>query len=391
MVELVEQIRVVDTDTHVIEAYDLWTSRISVAKYGDLVPQVRWDAEAEQEAWYFGGKRIAYAAGSCMAGWHEYAPDRPRKLAEADPACWRAEDRLKKMDETGVYAQILYPNVAGFGAGRYLTLNDPELMLLCVQAYNDWVVEWAGIAPKRLIPQMAIPFWDIQASIAEMDRATKLGHKGIVLCGAPQDFNLPKLSDPYWDPFWAAAQERNLPVNFHIGTGDMWVFDMMHESVGKHASFAAVAPVLFTENIQVIVQLIFGGICHRFPNLKFVSVESGAGWLPFALESFDWQWLNSGVHKEHPEYKLLPSEFFKRQIYGSYWFERKSLHSALDAIGADNIMYETDFPHPTSMSPGPATIATSPREYIQETLGDVPRDVAEKLLWGNAARVYNLD
>jgi hypothetical protein len=85
----------------------------------------------------------------------------------------------------------------------------------------------------------------------------------------------------------------------------------------------------FLANARTIAQLVTGGICHRFPTLNFVSVESGVGWIPFALSALDWQWKNCGVREEHPEYDLLPSEYFQRQIYGCFWFERDT---ALDAI-----------------------------------------------------------
>jgi uncharacterized protein len=137
--------------------------------------------------------------------------------------------------------------------------------------------------------------------------------------------------------------------------------------------------------------LIFGGVCHRFPRLNFVSVESGVGWVPFMLESRDWQWTMVGVHDEHPEYDLLPSEYFHRQIYACFWFERGSLRAALDLIGDDNILYETDFPHPTSMSPGPASAATTPHEYIRQVLGDLPDSTVRTLLHDNAAKLYRLD
>ena len=76
--------------------------------------------------------------------------------------------------------------------------------------------------------------------------------------------------------------------------------------------------------MRCIADLIFGGVCHRFPDLKLVSVESGVGWIPAALETFDWQWRNGGVRDEHPEYDLLPSEYFRRQIYGCFWFEQQA-------------------------------------------------------------------
>lgn len=388
---LTKQFKVIDTDTHIVEPYDLWTSRISVQKYGEKVPQVKFDPVAGEDFWYFNGEPMGPAAGTAMAGWHECPPKHPMTWKDVAPFTSDAHERLKKMDEYGIYAQVLYPNVAGFGAGRYLGLEDPKLMLLCVQAYNDWLAEWASADKKRLLPQMALPFWDLELSIKEMERAAKIGHKGVIMGGEPDFFGQPKLTDPYWDPLWASAQDMGLPINFHIASGDMSNFHMHHESCGEHAAFSALAVLFTMQNIRTLSQLITGGICHRFPKLNFVSVESGVGWLPFALEMLDWMWLNCGVDKEHPEYKLLPSEYFKRQMYGCFWFERKTLKPTIDAIGADNILYETDFPHPTSMSPGPASIAVHPSQYIQESLGDLPIEVAEKILYKNAARIYNLD
>jgi predicted TIM-barrel fold metal-dependent hydrolase len=122
-----------------------------------------------------------------------------------------------------------------------------------------------------------------------------------------------------------------------------------------------------------------------------VSVESGIGWIPFALAALDWQWKNCGVHLEHPEYELLPSEFFQRQIYGCFWFEDSTAKAALDILGPDNILYETDFPHPTSMSPGPASDAQRPDEYLRDVFAEVDADSLRKILHDNAARIYHLD
>jgi predicted TIM-barrel fold metal-dependent hydrolase len=388
---LTTKFKVIDTDTHIVEPYDLWTSRVSTKKYGDAVPHVRWDPNMNEDAWYFGAQRVATAAGIAMACWPEFPPNRPARISDANPRTWRVEDRLKTMDEAGVYAQVLYPNIAGFGAGEYLRLEDRELMRLCVAAYNDWLAEYASADRKRLIPVMALPFWDMDDTLKEMERAAKIGHKGIVMCSEPEYFGLPKLTNPHWDRLWAKAQDMDLSINFHIGTGDQGFRELMDASVTKHAKFASQGILLFLSNAQVLDQVIVSGICHRFPRLKFVSVESGVGWLPFFLESMDWQWKNSGVREEHPEYKLLPSEFFKRQIYGCFWFERECLDHALKVIGPDNIMYETDFPHPTCMYPGPATTAIMPHEYIEQTFSKYPLDVAEKVLYGTAAKVYNLD
>ena len=190
---------------------------------------------------------------------------------------------------------------------------------------------------------------------------------------------------------WASAQEKGLPINFHIASGALDLFDMGHVDNGIHANYAMMGVSFFMSNAKTISQLVCGGICHRFPGLNFVSVESGIGWIPYALEGLDWQWKNCGVGLEHPDYELLPSEYFRRQIYGCFWFERDSAHHAIDQLGASNVLYETDYPHPTSMSPGPATAAVRPDEYLRTGFSDLDEASARKILHDNACRIYHLD
>jgi predicted TIM-barrel fold metal-dependent hydrolase len=85
----------------------------------------------------------------------------------------------------------------------------------------------------------------------------------------------------------------------------------------------------------------------------------------------------------------MPSEYFRRQIFGTFWFERGDVGTVLDEY-PDNIMFETDFPHPTSLSPGPNSYSPSPKHIIDHDLAHLPADVLEKVLHGTAARIYNL-
>ena len=89
------------------------------------------------------------------------------------------------MDEYGIWAQVLYPNVAGFGAGKVLAIGDVELMLGCVQAYNDFLTDYASADPNRLIPIMALPFWDMDLTEKEIARCVAAGHKGVIMTGEP--------------------------------------------------------------------------------------------------------------------------------------------------------------------------------------------------------------
>ncbi|HVN84377.1 MAG TPA: amidohydrolase family protein [Candidatus Binatia bacterium] len=388
----VDDYGVIDVDTHIIEPPDLWTSRVSVEKWGDAVPHVVADPASGVDIWVTGSTVLQPAAIAAQAGHPKFPPDHPKNLAEARPETWQIGPRLERMDAAGVRTQILYPNVVGFGGGRFLSMNDPALTLACTRAYNDFLAEWASAAPGRQVPMMALPFWDLDLSLAEMRRAAALGHKGIVFTSEPHAWGQPRLVEPHWNPLFAQAQEMGLPINFHIGSGG-WVDRGAFEGAGKHANFARLAVLLFVANAQAITDVIYGGVCHRFPTLNFVSVESGVSWLPFLIQALDWQWMNFGVHKEHPEYTLLPSEYFARQIYGCFWFERgQPLESAVAYLGADNVLFETDFPHPTCMSPGEATYATEPREYIEKHLmPNFSEEVLKKLLHDNAARVYHLD
>jgi predicted TIM-barrel fold metal-dependent hydrolase len=386
MAGIFDRYQVIDVDTHVTEPPDVWTSRVS-KKWGDLVPHVA--RKGRKEMWMIGDKPFMPVGISAMAEYDGLLPDFPDTYQDAIPASYDAKARLEYMDREGIWAQVLYPNVGGFGSGRFLEMGEPELMLECVRAYNDFLVDWCSADPKRLIAVMALPFWDVKASVRELERCAKTGHKGVLFGSQPHVFGQPHLVDRHWDPIFAAAQDAELPISFHIGSGD--VSDILGggPGLGLRTNLARTSAQLFMENSHCISDIIFGGVCHRFPKLDFVSVESGASWLLFAIEAFDWQWLNNGVRSEHPEYDLMPSEYFRRQIYGCFWFEGEGAKKAIE-IFPDNMLYETDFPHPTSMSPGPQSAAEHPRDYVERVLGDLPEDKIRKVVHDNAARVYHL-
>jgi predicted TIM-barrel fold metal-dependent hydrolase len=383
---------VIDVDTHVTEPADLWTSRVA-SKWHDRVPHI--ERVDGKDLWVIDGRKSPGPGLFSIAGYDGRPPDEfPPTYAEIVPSAYDAKARLEHMDREGIYAQVLYPNVGGFGSQNFLRMNEPELMRECVRAYNDFVTEWASAAPERLLPVTALPFWSVDESVAEIRRCAERGHRSVLFPSQPQDFHQPGLSDRHWDPIWATAQALEQPISFHIGgQAGLGVkaaeFAKESQVMGVKAQFARVSALAFIGNALGISEIICGGICHRFPRLNFVSVESGAGWVPGLIEALDWQWHNAGVAREHPEYELLPSEFFRRQIYACFWFERDLLTRAVE-LYPDNMLYETDFPHPTSMSPGPATPAQHPREYAAEALRALPEATVGKVLHDNAARVYHV-
>ncbi len=386
--DLFDRTRVVDVDTHLTEPPDVWTARTPLSRR-DEVPHIeRIDG---RDTWMAAGERLGSPGFYSMAGHDGVMPASiPETYADIDPAMYDAKARLEFLDAEGIDAQVLYPNVGGFGNGYFLRLGDRELVAQCVRAYNDFLTDWTSADPDRLIAITALPFWDIDLSISELQRCAENGHRAVNFCNQPQDYGMPPLAHTHWDPIWTAAQEAGLPVNFHVGGGSMGTQFVDTAGMGWMTNFAKVSSLIFMDNMRCVTDLIFGGVCHRFPDLKFVSVESGVGWIPSALETFDWQWKGGGVRLEHPEYDLLPSEYFQRQVYGCFWFEEQTARDAI-AQYPDNLMFETDYPHPTCQHPGPKSPAQRPREFAERVFSGFSDEVTEKVLHGNADKLYKLN
>ena len=159
------------------------------------------------------------------------------------------------------------------------------------------------------------------------------------------------MGDRHWDPLWETAVELNLPLSFHIGSGDM-EDGLGREKVaayGRMSTFTSGSVDVFLKNGFQMSELLLSGIFVRHPEVQFVSVESGVGWIPFTLEALDYQFMGNRVFDEHPEFDRLPSEYFKTNVHACYWFEQVAPRRLIDKVGVDRIMFETDFPHPTSL------------------------------------------
>jgi len=377
------QYSIIDVDTHVTEVADVWTSRVP-ARLREAVPRVETDAAGKQW-WWLGTDRLVPIGLTATAGTGDFKRP-PRGYADMHPGAFDARARLQYMDDMEIWAMVLYPNVGGFGAQEFLRLGDPELMQICVQAYNDWQTEWASVAPERLLPITSIPFWDVPAAVREVRRCAAMGHRGILFTGDPQSLGQPILGDHHWDPLWEIAVELDLPVSFHIGSGNM-EGGLLRDKIkgyGRMAAFAELSVGLFMNNGRQLCDLLMSGVLARYPTIKFISVESGIGWIPFVLEALDYQFEGNHVAEDRPEFDRLPSAYFARNVYACYWFEQTAPRRLLDKVGIDNILFETDFPHPTSL------YGDEVKRRISGGLGDCDATSRRKILWDNAQKLYKV-
>ena len=378
---------VIDADTHLTEPHDMWTSRAPAAMRDRLPRVVDLDG---MPWWVVDGVRINPALangvinvegekvrGTRFFGW---SIDDVHRGAHSVP------DRLAMMDEQGIWAQILYPNTVGFGGQRFAVVDDPELRLLTLRLYNDAMAEIQETSGQRLLPMGVYPWWDLEASVAEIARIAELGLHGLNTTSAPHEHGLPDLADRHWDPVWEAAADLGLPVNFHIGASDSamdWFGSVPWPSHGSEQKLGIGSAMIYLHNASVVANMVYSGVLERFPTLQMVSVESGVGWIPFLMRALDYQ-----IHEMAPGamdfLSMAPSEYFRRQVHSCFWFERQGLNEAIEAIGPQHIMFETDYPHPTCLYPDGLDVAA-------EALAPVDPSLRPDLMGGNAARLYRID
>ena len=379
-------LHVIDADTHITEPHDLWTSRAPAA-YRERVPRV---VDVDGTAmWAVDGAPLGRASassvvhrdgsrcrGTAFIGW---------TFDDAHPAAYDVPTRLQVMDEVGVWAQIVYPNTAGFGGQRFGDLEDPVLKNLCATLYNDAMAELQERGKGRLFPMALLPWWDVEASVAEAQRAAAMGLRGVNMTSDPQQGGAPDLASPAWGPLWEACADLGLPVNFHIGASEnslSWFGSSPWPSLGDDQKLAIGSAMMYLTNARVLANLIISGVLERHPRVRFVSVESGIGWIPFVLEALEHQ-LGETSPGALDHLSLSPLEYFRRQMFACFWFERGDLAHTLDLLGADNVLFETDFPHPTCLYPDSMAIAAPALQQLSP-------DVQRKVLQDNAAALYRI-
>lgn len=391
--ELLAGVKVVDADTHYSEPHDLWTSRVPIS-YRDRVPHVVDDGKGGQ-CWVFNNDDLMYpraGAGSvirldgskqALLDWDMQNASMP--IEEIHRGSYDCAARLELMDKQGVWAHIIYPNLTGFGAHKLVALEDQDLAQVIVTVYNDAAAELQQESDGRLFPMALIPFWDLDPALAELQRAHDLGLRGLTMSSEPHGAGLPDLTSQHWDPLWQLCAELDMPVNFHVGASEFGIEAFFKgawpglDPVRRHVVGSVQIEL---HNAKVLSNLLASDLLVRHPRVKFVSVESGIGWIPYVLERLEYQLLETSLDG-HVWPQESPTELFRRQVYACFWFEEIAPSRMLDRIGFDNVLFESDFPHPTCLYPDPVGHAV-------RVLAPWGADVVRKVMSTNAAKLYNL-
>jgi uncharacterized protein len=378
----------ISADSHAQLDRDAFTKRMSRTKWGERIPQVVEvkDDRSKQtvERWMVNGKVVGGYVANCPAVMNDRKVKYyPQRWEEVPAKVFEPLARAQALDEDGVDAEVLFPNtpVQNF---NFMQANDASFELDCIRTYNSALAEWREQS-DRFIPLALVPYLGgIEATVAEVERAFKIGHRGVTLLCEPSTLipSVPHINDPYWYPLWEVCQAADFPVH-------------LHESGGLASAIRFPAWNGFTTNqahclltvptgafpAEFIPNLIFSGILERFPRLKWVSAETGLGWVNYVIEGCDHEWERRSLWKHGVPTR--PSELFRRQIYVNFWFEKTGI-AQRDRISLDNIMWESDYPH---------TASTYPESWkaIEETLQDVSAEEKRKILYANAQRVYHLE
>jgi predicted TIM-barrel fold metal-dependent hydrolase len=394
--------RFISVDDHVVEPADLWTSRLP-AKLRDRGPQVRrekgvlewtgaqsrWIADAElpgarwADVWHYEDLVQPLIRGLAADGYVDEDPRTPITYEEFTPGVLEREARIEAMDRNHTDVSVCFPNVIRFCGQWFLEGADKEVARLGVQAYNDWMIdEWCGTArPTRLVPLTLVPMWDGELAAEEVRRCADKGSHAIAFSENPTALGQPSIFSDFWDPMFAACQETDTVINVHVGSSSRLMTTADDSPSGETLALVYVnAQLSFTD-------WIFSGVFEEFPRLKVVMSESQVGWMPFAMQRVDNSWAKTRLRQERRgrEASRLPSSSVPGHLFGTVFDDLEGLVNRA-AVGIEQIMIETDYPHPDSTFP-------RSEEVVGELVAKAGMTDAEiyKLTRGNAIAVYGLD
>ena len=384
---LSDGIHLISVDDHLIEHPRVWLDRVP-AKYLEDCPTVvesgpegmksefGSDVKPHSQVWRYEGRIHAQMGLNAVAGKPPEALGLdPVRYDEMIPGCFDPVERVKDMDIDGVQAALCFPSFPKFAGTLFLQSEDKELARVCSAAWNDFVVdEWCAAAPDRFIPLMILPFWDIPATVAEIERMAAKGARAISFPENMVSLGLPSFHTDHWDPVFSAAEEAGLPLCMHFGTSGKV------PNTADDAPMAVMISLMACNSMYAMSDLLFSPVFHRHPRLQVAFSEGGVGWLPYLLERMDSTWERHRFY-QNVNQERRPSDLFREHMYGCFITDDVGV-ALRHAIGIDRLLWECDYPHSDSHWP-------NSRKVAAEMFHDVPDDEVRQITELNARALFN--
>jgi predicted TIM-barrel fold metal-dependent hydrolase len=366
----------VSVDDHVVEPPDAFIRHFP-ERLKSRAPHI--ETKDGVDVWMFEGQRYPTIGLNAVVGRprSEFGME-PNSFSQLREGTYDVKARVDDMNVNGVLGSICFPTFPSFAGGVFHKIEDREIALAGVQAYNDWHVhDWCAAAPGRFIPMVMLPIWDIQATVAEIKRMAALGVHAVTFPDNPALVGFPSIHNAYWEPMWKALSDHAMVINCHIGTG----------AGAAHASSETPVDAWITTMPMSIsnsaADWLHGDFWKRYPNLRMALSEGGIGWIPYFLERADF------THEHHHEWTFTdfggkrPSDVFKEHIITCFIDDQFGLKS-LQYMNEDMVCWESDYPHSDTVWPNCP-------EYLWASVNDMDRAVVDKITHLNAMKQYSYD
>ena len=309
----------------------------------------------------------------------------PPRYIEAPPAFFEPEARIMMMDEQGIDRAMMWPTLASLIEERLA--DDPVATHVVVHALNQWMHEqWSFNFENRIFATPIITLPIVDKAIEELDWVIERGAKAILIRPAPvPDFGNRRRSFalPEFDAFWKKVEEADVVVGMHASDSGFQRY--VNEWEGHDGEFlpfdkkpSGFYLLLHSEDRiinDVVTSIIGHGLVTRFPKLRIMPVENGSAWVRPLVERL------RRVYDRMPgAFDEDPIEAFKRCIYVHPFHEEDPI-GLVELIGADNVLFGSDFPHPEGMY--------DPVGFVDQLEGLSDTDKA-KIMGGNLNRIMKV-
>jgi predicted TIM-barrel fold metal-dependent hydrolase len=296
-------------------------------------------------------------------------------LAGCAPGAMDLKERLEILEREGMAKAVIYPTL---GLLWEAEMFDVALSAAHCRAYNRWIVDFCSDSGGKLVPIAHVSLGDPQEAANELQRAVKAGCKGAFV--APFTLTRKPHGHPDHDVLYAAAQDLDVPVAIHP--------TLEPPAWGVHQRFDGISwadwylDLFAAQGVSLAFATLFQyGVFDRFPSLRAVVLESGAGWIGYWLDRGDAIYRRTQLGGT-VQLKERPSYYFKRQCYISADPDERSIAAMTRLVGEDRFFWASDYPHPDH----PGDYLTELRGMVQEMNTNARRGV----LGENVARAYRL-